>query len=307
VYLGGSIDAENTTFAEHIGIVPARVLPQVVVQFVSALQERQDSNLSQYIVNEGKLSMQELIAKFSYVPPYEENNLYYTDFGKTEAFSLDGLSQGECGAGIIDMIESDLASAQQSLLKAQEKDFALPEIKEALIYSARALLVVKGVDPKDEREAIDYFINMFVLTDICSPKFASLNTMYEDISSNIAPKATAFNYTQKLYEEVKTIYSQMDSSFNFPIRFTEGPEQQEQLPHQKEALVYDLRGTPCPINYVKTKLKLEELGVGDLLEVYLDEGEPVQSVPRSLQNDGQGIVATIKEQGFYRVTIKKKT
>jgi TusA-related sulfurtransferase len=104
---------------------------------------------------------------------------------------------------------------------------------------------------------------------------------------------------------VKTMYSLMDSSFNFPVRFKDEPAQQQAVLPKSKTPVYDLRGSPCPINYVKTKLKLEELPIGDILEVLLDEGAPIQNVPRSLQNDGQEIVEINKEQDFYRVIIKR--
>lgn len=48
----------------------------------------------------------------------------------------------------------------------------------------------------------------------------------------------------------------------------------------------DLRGTPCPINFVKTKLRLEKLPPGALLEVWLDAGEPIEQVPDSLTMEG---------------------
>jgi TusA-related sulfurtransferase len=48
----------------------------------------------------------------------------------------------------------------------------------------------------------------------------------------------------------------------------------------------DLRGTPCPINFVRTKLRLEQMNPGDLLEVWLDPGEPIEQVPDSLTMSG---------------------
>ncbi|HSM80973.1 MAG TPA: sulfurtransferase TusA family protein [Nodosilinea sp.] len=48
----------------------------------------------------------------------------------------------------------------------------------------------------------------------------------------------------------------------------------------------DLRGTPCPINFVRTKLQLERMPPGALLEVWLDAGEPVEQVPDSLRMEG---------------------
>ncbi|WOD37974.1 sulfurtransferase TusA family protein [Nodosilinea sp. E11] len=48
----------------------------------------------------------------------------------------------------------------------------------------------------------------------------------------------------------------------------------------------DLRGTPCPINFVRTKLQLDKMAPGALLEVWLDAGEPVEQVPDSLTMEG---------------------
>lgn len=51
----------------------------------------------------------------------------------------------------------------------------------------------------------------------------------------------------------------------------------------------DLRGTPCPLNYVKTRLELDRMTGGDVLEVWLDHGEPELQVPRSLRMDGHQV------------------
>ncbi|MEM6867188.1 MAG: sulfurtransferase TusA family protein [Cyanobacteria bacterium P01_C01_bin.121] len=60
----------------------------------------------------------------------------------------------------------------------------------------------------------------------------------------------------------------------------------------------DLRGTPCPLNFVRTKLKLEKMPAGSLLEVWLDPGEPIEQVPDSLRIDGYG-VETIEDRSEY--------
>jgi len=51
----------------------------------------------------------------------------------------------------------------------------------------------------------------------------------------------------------------------------------------------DLTGVACPMNWVKTKLALEELAPGDSIAVRLDPGEPVESVPRSAREDGHAV------------------
>jgi sulfite reductase (ferredoxin) len=64
------------------------------------------------------------------------------------------------------------------------------------------------------------------------------------------------------------------------------------------ATVLDLTGVPCPMNWVRTRLALEGMAPGERLEVRLDDGEPLESVPRSAREDGhevsvQGDVVTI--------------
>ena len=51
----------------------------------------------------------------------------------------------------------------------------------------------------------------------------------------------------------------------------------------------DLTGVPCPMNWVRTRLALEELPAGGRLEVRLDRGEPLDSVPRSAREDGHEV------------------
>ncbi|MCF6150757.1 MAG: sulfurtransferase TusA family protein [Candidatus Kuenenia stuttgartiensis] len=67
----------------------------------------------------------------------------------------------------------------------------------------------------------------------------------------------------------------------------------------------DLRGVLCPINFVKTKLKLEMLDTGQILEVILDDGEPMRSVPRSIKEEGHKIVKVENLDNSYRILIKK--
>lgn len=53
----------------------------------------------------------------------------------------------------------------------------------------------------------------------------------------------------------------------------------------------DVRAFACPITWVKTRIALERLGVGDRLEVLLPPGEPVREVPRSAEEEGHRVLA----------------
>lgn len=51
----------------------------------------------------------------------------------------------------------------------------------------------------------------------------------------------------------------------------------------------DLRGTPCPLNYVRSRLALERLPKGSWLQVDLDAGEPEEMVAESLRGEGHRV------------------
>ncbi|MFN5463448.1 MAG: sulfurtransferase TusA family protein [Cyanobacteriota bacterium] len=51
----------------------------------------------------------------------------------------------------------------------------------------------------------------------------------------------------------------------------------------------DLRGTPCPLNYVRSRLALERLPVGSWLQVDLDAGEPEEMVADGLRGEGHQV------------------
>ena len=67
----------------------------------------------------------------------------------------------------------------------------------------------------------------------------------------------------------------------------------------------DLRGTPCPINFVRTKLRLEKMPPGSLLEVWLDPGEPMEQVPDSLKMEGYAIERISDRTGFFAVQVRR--
>lgn len=66
----------------------------------------------------------------------------------------------------------------------------------------------------------------------------------------------------------------------------------------------DLRGTPCPLNFVRTKLRLEQMTPGSLLEVWLDTGEPIEQVPDSLTMAGYDIEQIKDCSDFFALQVR---
>lgn len=68
----------------------------------------------------------------------------------------------------------------------------------------------------------------------------------------------------------------------------------------------DLRGVLCPLNFVKIKLRLEDMAEGEELAVVLDDGAPMRNVPRSLKEEGHRIVQVQRlEDDAYKLVVRK--
>ena len=77
------------------------------------------------------------------------------------------------------------------------------------------------------------------------------------------------------------------------------------MEEKKPDALLDLRGVVCPINFVKTKLKLEEMAKGQILEIVIDPGEPMANVPRSIKEEGHRIIKAEKVDNHFRLLIEK--
>ena len=67
----------------------------------------------------------------------------------------------------------------------------------------------------------------------------------------------------------------------------------------------DITKEICPMTFVKTKLKLETMDTGQILEVTLREGEPLANLPKSVEQEGHRVLEIYKEDPFYKILIER--
>ncbi|MDK9721866.1 MAG: sulfurtransferase TusA family protein [Rhodospirillales bacterium] len=72
----------------------------------------------------------------------------------------------------------------------------------------------------------------------------------------------------------------------------------------------DITGEVCPMTFVKTKLRIERMSPGEVLEIRLQGHEPLTNVPRSLKELGHEILLFLPESsdspdGIHRLVVKK--
>lgn len=68
----------------------------------------------------------------------------------------------------------------------------------------------------------------------------------------------------------------------------------------------DITDVVCPVTFVKAKVVLEEMDEGQVLAVKMNDGEPVQNVPRSIKEEGHQILKLdTNDDGTYTLFVKK--
>ncbi|MCC8153844.1 MAG: sulfurtransferase TusA family protein [Tannerellaceae bacterium] len=295
--------AGNKELGQALGVLSARDLPVFCEKlFRNYLEKEADyTSFTNYIQREGKGKIKELIDTFQPIPAFEEDKNYYYDWGAEEVFSVSERGKAECLAGLFDMIDIDnnILEKSRKELETVQDDKRRALLLADMVYSAsRMLLITKGAEPRTTTESFDLFKNLFIEEGLVDKKYLSLVEAAKQKDPLLHREKEIF----ALADDVIALYGTMDDSLQFK---TSTP--QPSIPEEKslEPLVKDFRGVSCPMNFVKTKLALATIPAGSLLEIWLDDGPPIENVPGSVRNEGHEIVSTTQVQDYWKVVIRK--
>jgi sulfite reductase (ferredoxin) len=187
------------------------------------------------------------------------------------------------------------------------------------------LLVTRGLDPSTAAETYEAFIKNFIEAGYVEARFRSL--VEAAAAGQTADFAERSEEAFALADAVTELYNGMDDSLQFKKKAPAASEKpaaeaqpaSEAQPAEKPAeasaepaaadapkRVKDLRGVACPMNFVRTKLELAQLQSGDILEVWLDDGQPINNVPGSVRNEGHTVLSLTPIENYWKVVIRKK-
>lgn len=302
VKLGGSFKQGKTRLATGKGMMPARNVPAFLRDFFKAfLESAQCPDFEAFLGARGRHVADNLIQDYKDAPDFETDKNYYFDWGADEIFSLAGRGPGECGAGVFDLIEVDLASAEEAL--SEQRYYA------ATALAARSLLVTRGEQPDSDAEVFMLFRKHFLRQGLLSAMLEQLIACAIQSASAPDPE-NAFHGNPddvaSLLTAVKTLYENMDASLRFAIpEPTDRPREPSQSAQVSVDNFKDFRGVVCPLNFVKTKIALEQMKGGQTLAVLLDE-EGARNVPASAATDGHEVLSVTREGDHWRVLIRKR-
>ena len=306
VFCGALIADGRTELAGQVGEVPAKALPKMVKEFLDIFLSKSGrfNNFQEYIAKEGKDDLKKLLMRYKEIPGFDEDKNYYFDWDADKLFSLAERRTGECSAGLFDLIEMDLGNIKETRKKLSEpaldKEAQKRLLAELVFYSSRMLLITRGIEPKNEEELYGAFLENFVDTGLIEPSFKEIivKARQKDYPALLAQGTQVHS----LAKAVELLYENMDNAFNFKkaVLTSDIPKQ------ERPRVIKDFRGLACPLNFVKAKIELSKLKTGDLLEIWLDDGEPIVNVPGSLKSEGQNIISQEKTGSYWVVVIEKK-
>lgn len=68
----------------------------------------------------------------------------------------------------------------------------------------------------------------------------------------------------------------------------------------------DITDEVCPMTFVRTKLALEQMAVGQTLNIRLRDGEPVHNVPRAVRDHGHEVLSLARSgDGLFTLKVRK--
>ena len=68
----------------------------------------------------------------------------------------------------------------------------------------------------------------------------------------------------------------------------------------------DITDKVCPLTFLKAKVAIDQLEDGEFIAIRMNDGEPVQNVPRSIKEEGHQILKLVNnEDGTYNLIVKK--
>ncbi len=307
LHLGGHVDG-TPKIGQLTVKLPAKSVPAAIRHLVEVYRRdrKQGESLQTFVTRVGKGALKDELIPYTIVPAYEQDPTYYYDWEGEAEFVLEDLGPGECAGGALEMIDDRMLEADQELYQAkllvEEHQYALSVNKSyrAVLAAAKALLVTEGLDPATDAETFQEFDLRLASKGIVPATYMNLGQQVGDLGSKDATVGEAterMSFAKRFLEVCRAATEQMGKD----LKLTQVKEEAlppatpkaaapEAVPEAPKAPVYDLRGVACPMNYVKTKLKLEMMEDGERLEVWLDAGEPIRNVPMSLRNDGHKIL-----------------
>ncbi len=306
IFLGGKVGSGGAKMGELFGAIPVKKIPKYLLE-LAELKVKFGYECFDKFIEEKSQDIKDLIEKNSSIESFSENLDLYYDFGADEKFTLKGRGAGECSTGVLDVIKLDLSNAEASLsLYKDNNDNDV--LYASALSSARILLVLKGIDTNKDREIFKGFKANFIDTGYVKPEISVLfDTLIDYKLGDISDISGSVDDITYLLKKVKAMYESLNGQLEITLRKELEDDSKSENKEEAKVDIVDFRGVQCPINFVKVKIELSKIKSGEKRAFFLDDGAPIENVPKSVEKEGHKIISIDENyKGYNLLTIEKK-
>ena len=325
VLLGGHMIENASSYGLATGKIHANYIPAFIEELTGKYvdEKQDDETFTDYVGRLGKVEIKTILSQYDQIPPYEEAPEFYIDTGDTKDYQLK-TGVGECAGEVIALVSMKLEEADRliyesglNLEKGEYEDSAGLAF-DAMIRATDGLLTTVGLQYIDDATTVNEFRTHFFDPGNFFAGFGAhlfkateedSSTFDHELAHRRVEEATLFvEESHNVYNRMRIKQEEEEESRRKTRRSRPARKPKvvkETKPVDEIADSLDLKGVACPFNYVQAKVRLETMDIGQLLEVTIDDGEPIENVPVSLTNDGHEIIDTKKVGKHYRLTVRK--
>ncbi len=312
LHIGGSgRGGEAMAFATDA--VPARHAPQAGMAVLRAYREQAGENesLHAWASRLGAAGVNAILAEFRAQEGEVEGLVY--DWNENEVFNTRGNKKGECAGAVLSMSDALLSEAEYEWMMARAHLDAMfwQEAGESLhrcaISLARAFLVPYGEAPEDDAVVFSTLAAQAsadgeVMQGLQAVQQALMRLDLQDPGAGMHARRDAIApWLQLALRRFAPVPSEPEAAEE-----SRSEASSREAAASEEAPLLDLHGVACPMNFVKTKIRMTTMPLGAELQVVLDDGPPIENVPLSLEEQGQKVLSKERlPDGAWLVRVRK--
>ena len=219
---GAESRANGTNLSDKFVSLPARRIPKFLVAILQDFHRTSngETDFAVYWQQRGKRYAFDIAEDYQHVPAYSEDPAFYRDWGILEDFTLAGRSDGECGAGVIELVANELKRAERYWRKANKARAGSEEetdlLAKAVITGAGSLLLITGREPNDPEEVLKAFGRSFINTGIAETKYRNLlDGILQMLHGENGTAGLESGCVREFLDHIQEIFDRMDASLNF--------------------------------------------------------------------------------------------
>ena len=246
VFAGAVIGGNNPSLPIKLGEIAAKDLPEFTNDILFLYHQKSQGKTFRQFVTDETEEINLLFEKYSKIPSFEENRKYYIDWGNNDLFTLEARGSGECSAGLLDMIETEIKIIE----KCKESFSGQQEIEEQTVFSQEIVLAASKLlclanqeKITDERELTGIVRKNFIEQEIISRDYMQLLDLVDEgnFSRLLKQKDKVISYA----DTAVNYYRNLDDNLHqqFKVKEVTAVELKTMLDEGADVCLIDVRET----------------------------------------------------------------